>query len=190
MSVERGDPPLPASVCRELAAFVGRLLVREVEAADLDRMRAPELAGLLRDLGLALPAAGGEALWLESRAAEYHDLFLRPETGPLVQSLWTQGRYEGDAAGAVRRLAAAAGVEFQRAAARGAAVDHLGSLLLLWAETVDRAPAVARRLAEEHLAWALGPLRGIEEQGGFYGALARLAGALLEGIRSLAPPRA
>lgn len=99
-----------------------------------------------------------------------------------MQSLWTEGRYEGDPTVCVRQLAEFAGVEFQRAAARGAAVDHLGSLLSLWSATDGHVQAVADEIASAHLAWARAPLRRIEAAGGFYGAVAGAAGELLEAL--------
>ena len=160
----------PRAALRAVAELMGRLLLRELTADDLTALRDPGLAPALAELGLELPAPADQAAWLEQRAADYHDRFLRPQTGPLVQSLWSQGRYEGDATVRVRQLAEAAGVEFQREAARGAAVDHLGSLLLLWAATAGPAPAVASEIVKEHLAWALTPLGQIEAGEGFYGA--------------------
>ncbi len=166
---------------RALAAFFGRLLVRELDAADLASLReeSGELLGALEDLGISLPSPAEEAAWLEARGADYHELFLRPESGPLVQSLWTQGRYEGDATVRVRELATFAGFDYQREAARGAAVDHLGSLLLLWSATEGRVQEVADELAREHFAWAERPLTRIAEAEGFYGAVGGACRTLL-----------
>lgn len=174
-------PEITASpeVLRSLAAFLGRVLLRELESEQLDQLREGEVGAALLGLGVELPARFEQDDWLDERAAEYHELFLRPEPGPLVQSLWTQGRYEGDAAVRVRELAELADVEYQREAARGAAVDHLGSLLLLWSSTVDRSPAVADEIARAHLAWAGRPLQRIRAGGGFYGAIASATLTLL-----------
>ena len=158
-----------------VAELVGRLLLREVDAGLLTRLRAPELSPMLTELGIQLPEPHEQEAWLEERAADYHELFLRPETGPLVQSLWTEGRYEGDAAVRARQLAQHAGVEFQRDAARGAAVDHLGSLLLLWRATDGEVQEVADEVASKHLDWALVPLARTASAAGFYGAVASLA---------------
>lgn len=117
--------------------------------------------------------------WLEERAADFHERFLRPEFGPLAQSLWEAGRYEGGCTVRVRALAKAAGLEFQRSPARGAAVDHLGSLLLLWSATHEHAAPIARELVARHLNWAEAPLRQLESMPGFYGAVARAARQLL-----------
>lgn len=169
---------------RALAAFLGRLLVRELDRADLARLRDARLAEQLRESGLELPAPEDEAAWLDERAADYHDCFLGPEGGPLVQSLWTDGRYEGAATVRVRQLAEAAALELDRDAARGAPPDQLGCLLLLWAEASERAPAVADELAAEHLRWAHRPLARVESAGGFYGSLATLTRELID---TLAP---
>ena len=71
-----------------------------------------------------------------------------------------------------------------REAARGAAVDHLGSLLLLWAATDGRAQEIADEIVREHLAWGLGPLRRIQAAGGFYGSVATLAGRWIGALTS------
>jgi len=162
-----------------VAELVGRLLLKEVDAELLEQMADPKLAEVFNDMGVDFPTSANESSWLEERGADYHDLFLRPETGPLVQSLWTQGRYEGDSTVRVRQLAQTAGVEFQRAAARGAAPDHLGCLLLLWARTDGRVQVVADELTGAHLRWAEIPLQRIQTSGGFYGAVATLALTLI-----------
>lgn len=178
---------------RAVAELFGGLLLREPEAADLERLRAPELALPLEGLGIALPSPAEQDEWLEERGADYHRLFLSPDGSPLVQSLWTQGRYEGDAAVRVRQLAAAAGVSYQRGAARGAPPDHLGSLLLLWSACLDRARPVAAAIARDHLEWSARALARVTAEDGFYGALARgtrtLVAALVERERAeTAPP--
>lgn len=160
---------------RAVAELVGRLFLREVDPQELNYLREPVLAGSLSELGILLPNTDEEAAWLEARGADYHDLFLRPENGPLVQSLWTQGRYEGDSTIRIRQLAKAAGVEFSRDAARGAAPDHFGSLLLLWAATEGIAQEVADEITSAHLEWAVVPLQRIQASAGFYGALAAVA---------------
>lgn len=165
---------------RAAADLVGRLLLREVEAVDLERWHDEGLEAGFAEAGLVLPRAADRSAWLEDRGAEFHDLFLRPEPGPLVQSLWTQGRYEGDSTVRVRQLAEHAGLDHQRGPARGAAVDHLGSLLLLWAATVEHAPPVADEIVREHLAWSRAPLRRIASRDGFYGAVAALALSTLD----------
>lgn len=173
-------------VLRATAELVGRLLLRELGPRELDALRDPRLAAPLAELGLELPSEDEQEAWLEERAADYHERFLRPASGPLVQSLWTQGRYEGDATVRVRALARAAGVEFQPGAARGAAPDHLGSLLLLWAATDARAPSIAGELAASHLAWSQAALERVARDGGFYGAVASLASALVTALTEAA----
>lgn len=167
---------------RAVAELLGSVLLRELEPADLANMRAAGLASSLSACGIELPIPEFEASWLEERAAEYHDLFLRPETGPLVQSLWTQGRYEGDATVRVRELAELAAVEYQSEPARGAAVDHLGSLLLLWSACDARSPAVAEEIVREHLDWAFPPLKRLEGSEDFYGVIAGMTRQLIEAL--------
>ena len=167
---------------RAVADLLGRLLLVELDRAELERLGQAELAPALVGLGFELPAPALQDAWLEQQAADFHELFLRPETGPLVQSLWVEGRYEGDCTVRVRKLAEASGLEFQRAAARGAAVDHLGSLLLLWSATDGCMQPIADELVAAHLSWAVAPLRQLETAGGFYGAVARATGQLLAAL--------
>ena len=174
---------------RAVAELLGTLLLRELEPPDLERLRRTDVARALADLDVLLPAPADEASWLEERAADFHDLFLRPDAGPLVQSLWTQGRYEGDATVRVRQLAEHAGVAFRRSAARGAPVDHLGCVLLLWSETSVHAPDVADEIAEHHLRWAAPALERIEARAGFYGAVAGVTRALARDLSDRAVRR-
>jgi TorA maturation chaperone TorD len=175
----QGEARPERAALKAVADFLGGLLVKEVDAPQLARLREPTLRTALTEFGIELPSQEEQRDWIEARGADYHDLFLRPETGPLVQSLWAQGRYEGDAAVRVRQLAEAAGVQFQRGAARGAAVDHLGSLLLLWSATEGKAQPIADEIARDHLDWATPGLRRVEASGGFYGAVASATLALV-----------
>ncbi|MCB9915015.1 MAG: molecular chaperone TorD family protein [Planctomycetes bacterium] len=172
---------------RSSAELVGLLLLRELDAPLLARLRAEPVASALAEAGVALPAPAEEAAWLEERAADYHDRFLGPRSAPLVQSLWAEGRFEGEPAVRVRALARAAALEYDREAARGAPHDHLGALLLLWAAADERAPAVARVLAAEHLAWADAPLERLARTSGLYAALAALARGLVRELTVAAP---
>ena len=166
------------------ARLFGDLLLVELDGARLEALGAPEPAALLAELGVEVPAARGVAA-IDELAAEYHAAFLRPDGGgaPPIASLWTEGRFEGDIARRTRELAESAALEFGAEAARGAPRDHLGSLLHLWAASVERAPWVADELAEQHLAWADAPLRRVAGGGGFYGRVAAATLSLLEELR-------
>jgi TorA maturation chaperone TorD len=158
--------------------LLGRLLVRELDAATLADLQAPATAAALRELGIPVP----DAAELEPLAARYCALFLHPAGGlPPVQSLWLEGQYDGKAAGAVRALAAASGWQLA-AGARGAPPDHLGCILMLWAELVPERPELAARLRADHMAWAEGALRDASRTDGFYGALARATTLLVQAI--------
>lgn len=157
------------------AALLGRLLVRELDAETLADLRAPEVASALRDLGIEPPAQAD----LGALAADYFACFLHPAgTLPPVQSLWQGGQYDGDAAVAVRAIAAASGRELA-AGARAAAPDHLGCILSLWADLSEERPQLAARLQRDHLAWGIAALAPVSQTAGFYAAVARSASALL-----------
>lgn len=107
---------------------------------------------------------------------------MHPTRGlPPVQSLWQRGQYDADPAAAVRAIAAAAALEVG-AGARGAQPDHLGCILSLWADLVGERPELAARLLRDHLAWAERALDGARASGGFYGAVASAAVALVQDL--------
>jgi TorA maturation chaperone TorD len=165
------------------ARLLGRLLVRELDAATLDELAAPPVAAALAELGIAAPCSARRDE-LDELAHRWFTLFLQPAGAPpLVQSLWQEDRYEGEAAAGVRAIAAAAARELAPGA-RGAPPDHLGAILLLWGELADERPELAARLSRDHLAWAETALRGPGRDLGFYGAVARAALALLPELRA------
>ncbi len=175
--------PVTVSEAEALAAvarLLGRLLVREVDRDFLRTLRTGVVASALADIGIDIPT-GNAASVVDGLASAYYSAFLDPQRGvALVQSLAVEGRYEGDSAVALRQLAAEAGLEHDSAAARGAPGDHLGSILLLWADLAVRWPAGARALEDRHLAWARRPLETAGGSHAFYGAVARATRAFVE----------
>lgn len=168
------------------ARFFGDLLLVELDEERLRAIQGPEAAALLEPFGLVAPDGGGEGV-LDELAAQFHSALLRPDRGgaPPIASLWTEGRYEGEAAGRLRVLAESAALEFDRTIARGAPVDHLGSILHLWAASVERAPWAADEIAERHLDWTDACLTQVAGGGGFYGDIARVTAELVAEIRSV-----
>ena len=166
----------------ESAELFGRLLLHELREPDLEQLTQPEVAAALFEVGVDVAPLRGQ-VDLDELAVEFLAAFLAPKQGgPLVQSLWTAGSYEGDSAVALRALAAAAGVEFDRAVARGAAQDHLGCILQLWAVSCEAQPEVARRIERDHLAWSLAPLERLAAGEGFYAGVSRGTAALVRAI--------
>lgn len=160
-----------------VARLFGHLLVRELDAATLASLRDPGVAEPLRELGVELPDAD-----LDELAAEFCTALLTPGLGaPPVQSLWSEGRYDGDAAGGVRAIARAAGLE-PTAASAATPPDHIGGILCLWADLAFERPELAAQLRRSHLAWAGPALERLGEVGGFYGAVARAGAALVREI--------
>ncbi|MEX1024118.1 MAG: hypothetical protein WD226_03490 [Planctomycetota bacterium] len=165
---------------RALARLFASLLLLELDGDALDELREPPVRAALRSIGVDVPDASTPEE-IDQLAAEFHARLLRPESGvPLVQSLVTTGSYQGDPAETCRRLGEVAALEFDAGAASGAQPDHLGSILLLWAETRGYAPEVAERIEAEHLAWSLAPLAQLAKSGGFYGAVAAALARWLE----------
>lgn len=162
------------------ARLFGRLLVRELDAATLAELQAPDIAEALTSLGIKLP--------LEQQVVElgnrYFDLFLHPEGAlPPVQSLWRDGQYDGDHAVGVRKIAEAANLELATGA-RSAAPDHIGCILLLWAELDGERPELATLLTTHHMAWAELALQHAVTDEGFYGAVSRATVALVRELRT------
>lgn len=169
------------------ARLFGDLLLFELDADGLAKLQAPELREALEGLGVEVPgidAATPEgARALEELAAAFYAALLSPTGGaPPIASLWLEGRYEGEAAARVADLAALAGIDYDPGAARSAPIDHLGSILILWAEAAGRAPEVADVLASDHLAWAERPLTRMAAGDGFYASLAAATRELVEAL--------
>ncbi len=159
---------VPDAELAPAARLLGRLLVRELDADTVQELQQPALRGALAEAGVPVP----ELAAIEALATEYCERFLHPAAGlPPVQSLWQGGQYDGDPAVAVRAIAAAAARELAPGA-RGAAPDHLGCILLLWADLIETRPELARRLQRDHFAWATRALAPVQAAGGFYGAVA------------------
>jgi TorA maturation chaperone TorD len=169
-----GDVPANADLAAAARLF-GRLLVKELDAATLTELRAPDIQAALTALGIELPSD-------EQRAElgnRYFDLFLHPEGAlPPVQSLWRDGQYDGNHAVGVRKIADAANRELATGA-RSAAPDHLGCILLLWAELQTERPELAKLLTTHHFAWAELALQHATIDEGFYGAVSRATVSLV-----------
>ncbi|MCB9876832.1 MAG: molecular chaperone TorD family protein [Planctomycetes bacterium] len=161
------------------ARLFGRLLLRELDAETVRELQHPEVTAALRALGVEPPAEQD----LPALAADYFACLLQPEGAPPpVHSLWRDGRYHGEPAIAVQRIARAGGLELS-AIARNAAPDHLGCILLLWAELAESHAELARLLVEQHLAWAAPALAPAVRAGGFYGAVGGAALQLIDVLR-------
>ena len=167
------------SELRASAQLFSRLLLEEPGAELLQDLNRPAVREALAAVGIEVPAPSES----EMLAADFCAHFLYPEGGaPPIQSLWTEGEYEGAPARVVRELATHAGFEFDREVARGAAPDHLGSILWLWSEVVETAPEVARRIEEQHLGWCERALAHVARSDGFYGQVARATTAFVESL--------
>lgn len=161
------------------ARLFGRLLVRELDAATLRELQQSDIREALGSLAIELPAEDQ----VRELGNRYFDLFLHPEGSlPPVQSLWRDGQYDGDPAVGMRKIADAANLELATGA-RSAAPDHLGCILLLWAELCDDRPELAELLTTHHMAWADLALQHAAKDDGFYGAIARATIALVHELR-------
>ncbi len=161
-----GLPQLAAT-----ARLFGRLFVRELDRQTLAEMQQPELRMALAELGLEVPSDDA----LDELARAWLDCFLMPANGrPPVQSLYEEDAYDGGAALAVKEIARRAGRELAPAA-RNAPPDHVGCILLLWAEVAEDHPDLARSLVVRHLDWVDAALRPIaaQQESAFYAAVAR-----------------
>ena len=162
------------------ARLFGRLLLRELDAATLEELRQDDVRLALAELDVAVP---GDAE-VPALGQRFFELFLHPDGAlPPVQSLWHNGQYDGDPAAGVRRVAEAANLSMTDNA-RGAAPDHLGCVLLLWAELREPRPELAALLVQHHLAWAELALQHTLADDGFYGAACRATLMFVRGLRT------
>ncbi|MCR9245905.1 MAG: molecular chaperone TorD family protein [bacterium] len=168
-----------------VARLFGRLLLRELDRPTLVELQAPAIAAALAATGIEVPGVDVESAdcdaVLEELGAQFFSQVLHPAgRGPLVHSLYREGKYDGDAAADVRKVAKGAGLELADGA-RGAAPDHLGCLLTLWAELRDRDAEFAQKFGATHLTWVA---RSPAAAGGpgFYGALLRAVADLCDEI--------
>ena len=162
------------------ARLFGRLLVKELDAATLTELRAPDIHSALTALGIELPSNQQ----LSALGNRYFDLFLHPVGSlPPVQSVWRDGQYDGNHAVGIRKIAEAANREIATGA-RSAAPDHLGCILLLWAELQTERPELAELLTTHHFAWAELALRHAALDEGFYGAVSRATVALVRELQT------
>lgn len=167
------------------ARLLGELWLRELDRVRWEELSRPDLREALEEVGIELPADPSEATFGDL-AAEYFEVVVQPkEGGPLVQSLWSGGTFEGEPAVALRKLAKDLDFGFDRGASRGAPVDHLGSILWLWSEVALDAPAVAMHLERTHLAWAEAPLARLRGGTGFYAGLAGASADFLATLLAL-----
>lgn len=162
------------------ARLFGRLLLRELDEPTLAELRLEEVRAALSDLEIQVP--GDDEL--PTLGLRFFELFLHPEGAiPPVQSLWRNGQYDGDPAAGIRRIAEAANLALADAA-RGAAPDHLGCILLLWAEVHETRPELAALIREHHLSWAELALQHTLADDGFYGAVCRATVSLVREMRA------
>lgn len=163
------------------ARLFGRLLVRELDAATLQELQGGDIAEALDSLGIELP----DAEQIGTLGNRYFDLFLHPQGAlPPVQSLWSDGKYDGDPAVGIRKIAAAANLELATGA-RSAPPDQLGCILLLWAELHEIRPELAELLTTHHMAWCDLALAHATRDDGFYGAIARATVSLVRELRGV-----
>ena len=167
-----------ADPCIGPARLFARLLLRELDAETLDELRQPEVAAALAEMSIEVP----EAEHLDELGAQFFEMILQPKGHPpLVQSLWNDGKYDGDATVAVRQIAEAAGFELG-AGARKAPVDHLGCLLSLWSELREQGSDWAEPFAQNHLAWVEHSSAPTAPEDRFYGSVLRATAALVAEI--------
>lgn len=162
------------------ARLFGRLMLRELDAATLSELRQSDVRAALAELDVEVP----EDAALPALSQRYFELFLHPEGAlPPVQSLWHNGQYDGDPAAGVRRIADASNLAMTKNA-RGAAPDHLGCVLLLWAELRRPRPELAALLTEHHLSWAEQALQHTLADDGFYGSVCRATVSFVRRLRA------
>lgn len=166
----------------DVARLFGRVLLYELDAAALAALREDSTREALSRLSIEVPAAATE----EALAAEYFECFLHPRHGaPPVASLWLDGDYGSACRRDIERWAELCGYSFAPQDEQVAAPDHLGALLLLWAELAPELPEKADELAEHLSRWAPRALHSACARSGFYGDVSRALRAFLELITTI-----
>jgi TorA maturation chaperone TorD len=136
----------------------------------LTELSRGETRDALQELGIRVPAGARE----DALAAEYFDCFVHPEAGaPPVASLWIDGDYGGSCRRDIERWAESVGFSFEPQSELAPVPDHLGSLLLLWAELYPRQPEQAAELAAHLQQWAPRALARPAQGKGFYAEVSR-----------------
>jgi len=178
--------------------LLGRLWIREVDAALWHALSDGPLAAALQDAGGVLPSGNDEVDLLELLSTDYCQLLIGPQHHvPPYQSVQEQGRLAGRAVDSMKQYASAMSYA-QRKPDDSAMWDHLGVQLdamafALQRMTDERDRGMSRhRRAEwevflagffvDHLAWSLSLLRQLEQnaQTDFYRTTAILTREFLE----------
>jgi len=159
------------------AKLFGWLLVQEPDQDLLASLRDAPLRQAFAHLDIQVPT---DDLTLAQVIDQFRECFSgRQQSTPLLQSLWVTESNEGPVA-ELRKRAAAAELELDPEA--GTPVDHLGSILQLWAHFADSWPEHAAGIATHHLPWAHAPLARVARHDSFYGQLAAATAALIQQI--------
>lgn len=185
---ERDSEELAAMT--HMAQLFGDLLLFEIDRQMAKQLTTGPVAQMMKELGLRLPPGlANDNRARNELSADFHEAMLQPQTGesglvgPLVQSLYTEGSYEGQAKRDVLALAEAANFTFDDERSRQMPPDHLGCLLLFWAEARPISAELGQALEQRHFPWALEPLARLEATGdGFY---PRLAGVVRRFLATL-----
>lgn len=182
------ENPVETAGMARAGHLLGLLWLREIDRSWAAELSDPALRESLSQLGLTLPDDDDEAA-INHLASTYFEELVHPTTRtPPVHSLVVENKYEGNAAGGVRKVAEALGVDQDQDASRGAPPDHLGAELTLWAELCARSPESAREFASEFLAWAPGWCRRHGSAvPGFYGRLFTVTADFVAAILQDAP---
>jgi TorA maturation chaperone TorD len=167
--------------------FLSRIWVREIDLATLESLNEPAMLAAFTELGASIPNKIDEET-VEELAVDYCQLLIGPKNHiPPVQSIWSQQRFQGNAAASMIRyfellpdynppIGSPDGVAANNGMLDhfGVQIDFLGSLLIS-DQVEDVTNQLVQQFFSDHIKWSLPVIRKIQNQAGtdFYHGMAK-----------------
>jgi len=166
----------------QLYRLLARVWHAEVDADFLNTLSNDPLRAALDGAGVDLPAEPA-SVTLDELATDFCQLFIGPSE-PLrpIQSVWTEGQLEGQAATSMRETFLPLLPDFEMPA--GLMADHLAIQLAVMAEFIDSdVDDLPRRFFDHHLRWTepLTTVTASRAKTDFYRTIINLTAEFLRG---------
>ena len=168
----------------EISGLLGRLWLREVDAATLEAMGSPDFCELYQSLGGVVPKST-DAATVEELAIAYCELLIGPKghVSP-VQSVWAGNQLQSDTSASMNRFFELV-PDYQ---AQSNLADHIGIQLdfagVLMQTQEEAADGILNLFAQQHLGWTGQFLDRVESRtdSEFYLGLARVTRSMIQSI--------
>ena len=168
----------------EISGLLGRLWLRELDAATLDAISQEDFRSLYESLGGYVPT-DVTANSVEELAVEYCELLIGPKghVSP-VQSVWADDQLKSETSASMSRFfELVPGYQAQSNLSDhiGVQLDFVGALLQIEDEEVD---GILNLFAQQHLGWMESFLDRVESKTAseFYLGLARVTRSMIQSI--------